>query len=92
MKDRAMSGIQRLACPFVYRDGHKCGGFISHARLYGGRDFPSVRKVRLWCSEKSNHEGAVSSYVGKERMEFYPDKLPSGVWEAIETGVIPSDR
>jgi len=86
-----MVDFNKVACPFTYRNGRKCCGYIIGARLYGrGKDYPNVRKVRLWCSEKDDHAGAVSSFVSKERMEFYPDMLPAGVWKAIETGAIPS--
>jgi hypothetical protein len=35
----------------------------------------NIRKIRLWCSEKDDHAGAVSSFAAKNRMEFYPDQL-----------------
>jgi hypothetical protein len=69
-----------MKCPFVYADGRKCAGEIYRARAYGRGSYgvveaEDVRKIRLWCSEKNDHEGAVSSFAGKLRMEFYPDEL-----------------
>lgn len=69
-----------MKCPFVYANGHRCSGSVWQARAYGkSRDGivreEDIRKVRLWCSEKDDHAGAVSSSVAKERMEFYPDEL-----------------
>lgn len=69
---------QTPQCPFVYADGHQCTGRVSGLRFYGNlrRGPEGVRKVRFWCSEKSDHAGAVSSWASKERMEFYPDRIP----------------
>jgi hypothetical protein len=78
-----------IACPFVYADGRKCSGHLYRARAYGPRGSDGlverhrVRKYRLWCSEKDDHAGAVSDFVSKERMEFYPNELPPGVEEAL---------
>lgn len=86
-----MTNREKLPCPFVYSNGRKCCGYISHARLYGGRVVHRAAKVRLWCSEKDDHAGAVSSWAGKDRMEFYPDKLPAAVWAALESGELEHD-
>jgi hypothetical protein len=43
-----------------------------------------VRKYRVWCSEHDDHAGAVNSWSGKLRMEFYPDQLPSEMIEVFE--------
>jgi hypothetical protein len=70
-----------MQCPFTYADGHRCGGSVTRVRAYGRHDrfdrvaVRDVRKFRLWCSEKDDHAGAVSDFVSKERMEFYPDQL-----------------
>lgn len=69
-----------MQCPFVYADRHRCRGEVSRARAYGRNDngaveAQNVNKIRLWCSEKGDHAGAVSSRESKERMEFYPDDL-----------------
>ena len=69
-----------MQCPFVYSDGHRCGGQVYQARAYGKHHYGAVeeqhiKKIRLWCSEKGDHAGAISSRWGKERMEFYPDQL-----------------
>jgi hypothetical protein len=79
-----------LPCPFVYANGRKCSGQVTGWKIYGGRFEPArkvwcgaPRKVRLWCSEKWNHEGAANSWEGKQRMEFYPDKLPKPIFEAV---------
>lgn len=84
-----MNEPKQIPCPFVYANGRACGGFIRRARLYGGRGFHNVRKIRLWCSEKDNHAGAINSFEGKRRMEFYPDQLSEEILEAIENGTIP---
>jgi hypothetical protein len=84
--------LEAIACPFVYANGRCCSGTIRQARAYGptrGRhyvDRSDVRKYRLWCSEKWDHAGAVSSWEAKDRMEFYPDRLASGVEEKIWGG------
>jgi hypothetical protein len=78
-----------IVCPFVYADGRKCPGHLYRARAYGPRgpdgfvERSLVKKYRLWCSEKGDHAGAVSDFASKERMEFYPDRLPRGVEEAL---------
>jgi hypothetical protein len=69
-----------MKCPFVYADGHHCAGDVRQARAYGPQrngivEREDIRKIRLWCSEKDDHAGAVSSRDAKERMEFYPDEL-----------------
>ncbi len=83
-----------IPCPFVYADGTCCSGTVRQARAYGptrGRNYVArsdVRKYRLWCSEKDNHAGAVSSSTTKQRMEFYPDRLAQGVEEKIWSGAL----
>ena len=69
-----------MKCPFVYANGRHCSGEIWQARAYGKNRYGvvaehNIRKIRLWCSEKDDHAGVVSSFEGKERMEFYPDDL-----------------
>jgi hypothetical protein len=79
---------EAIPCPFVYANGRKCSGVVYRARAYGpeyGAGYvarENVRKYRLWCSEKDDHAGAVSS-VGKDRMEFYPRDLAPGVEDAL---------
>lgn len=75
-------GSRPTKCPFVYSDGRQCSGEIWQAQAYGPRRFDviaeqDVRKIRLWCSEKGDHVGAVkhSGLAQKERMEFYLDDL-----------------
>ncbi len=82
-----------IPCPFVYADGHRCTGVVRQARAYGPTKWGAhyvaredVRKYRLWCSEKDDHAGAVSGYASKDRMEFYPDKLPLGLEDEIWAG------
>ena len=77
-----MSKVE-LSCPFVYSNGKKCTGHVVSWKIYGGDTFATARKVRLWCSEKDDRAGAISSWVGKERMEFYPDRLPKPIFEAV---------
>jgi hypothetical protein len=45
----------------------------------------SPNKYRIWCSDKWDHAGAVSSWDVKLRMEFYPDEMPDGMVEALES-------
>lgn len=70
---------EKYPCPFTYADGRECQGHIVGFRAYGprqGNEVLEVKKVRLWCSERYDHQGAVNSWAGKERMEFYPNQLP----------------
>jgi hypothetical protein len=60
--------------------GRRCAGEVVQARAYGRHhhgivEEQDIRKVRLWCSPRWDHAGAVSSFSSKERMEFYPDDL-----------------
>jgi hypothetical protein len=69
-----------VKCPFRYANGHSCSGEIRQARAYGKNRYGvvaeyDIRKIRLWCSEKDDHAGAVSSFASKNRMEFYPNEL-----------------
>ena len=45
-----------------------------------------MHKYRIWCSLKGDHAGVLSSFEAKQRMEFYPDELPTDLldwaWEA----------
>ena len=80
---------QPIPCPFVYANGRHCTGVVRRARAYGptGRDGvvrrEKVRKYRLWCSEKDDHAGVLSSPDAKPRMEFYPDQLEPGVEDRL---------
>jgi hypothetical protein len=76
--------------PVTYADGHRCGGSVYQARAYGpvgqGEYYvkrEEVRKYRLWCSEKGDHAGAISSNVSKHRMEFYRNELEPGIEDRI---------
>jgi hypothetical protein len=69
-----------MKCPFTYANGRHCNGEIRQARAYGRNNHglveeANIKKIRLWCSEKDDHAGAISSFASKERMEFYPDEL-----------------
>jgi hypothetical protein len=69
-----------MKCPFVYANGRSCTGDIWQVRAYGKNRNGviaehNIRKIRLWCSEKGDHAGAISSFESKNRMEFYPDDL-----------------
>jgi hypothetical protein len=81
-----MTQKPKLACPFIYANGRKCRGFVDGMRLYGGDTVYNAKKVRLWCSEKHDHAGVVSTWVAKERMEFYPDRLPKEIFNALASG------
>ena len=88
MSDQEKSAIP---CPFTYANGRCCSGVITRAKGYGpkrGGHFPAredVRKYRLWCSEKDDHAGTVSSFEAKQRMEFYPDQLAPDVVDRLWT-------
>ena len=47
--------------------------------VWGDGSYEKAKKVRLWCSEKDDHCGSISSWTGKDRMEFYPDRLPDEI-------------
>ena len=85
-----MNDNDKPCCPFVYANGRRCSGKVRDLRFYGNlRRGPSgVKKIRMWCTEKGNHAGTVSSWIGKERMEFYPDLVPedlqSFVWGVFD--------
>jgi hypothetical protein len=52
---------QKYSCPYTYADGRKCQGHVVESKAYGprqGNDLLEVRKVRLWCSERDDHQGA----------------------------------
>jgi hypothetical protein len=73
-----------LNCPFVYANGKKCAGKVSGWKVYGRNgSHPAGRKVRLWCSDKWDHAGICGDWAAKERMEFYPDRLPRPIFEAV---------
>jgi len=83
-------GKQMIPCPFVYSTGEKCPGHISGWQVYGpgmrnGETVPfqKARKVRLWCSVGHDHQGPISTFETKERMEFYPNQLPAGLADII---------
>jgi hypothetical protein len=85
-----VSNDKAIPCPFTYADGHRCGGSVYRARAYGpvsrGEGYvrrEDMRKYRLWCSEKDDHAGVISSGASKERMEFYPDELEPGLEDRI---------
>ena len=64
----------------VYSNGRSCTGEVRQFRAYGKNRNgvvaeQDIKKVRLWCSEKDDHAGAVSSSESKNRMEFYPSDL-----------------
>ena len=79
-------------CPFVYANGKRCPGEIHRIKAYGARRRSrqmEVRKYRVWCTLKGDHAGILSSFEGKQRMEFYPDELPSDLLDwAWETGMV----
>jgi hypothetical protein len=70
-----------LDCPFVYASGKKCTGRISGWKIYGPPE--RAHKVRLWCSDKWDHAGHDRGAAAKERMEFYSDRLPRPICEAV---------
>jgi hypothetical protein len=80
-----------IACPFVYANGRKCTGHITHVEAYkcdvswkpdaDGNWSPSVGEPRshyhLFCSEKGNYAG--SSRPDSDQMKRYRGKLPEGL-------------
>jgi hypothetical protein len=83
---------QKIPCPFVYANGRHCSGVVYKARAHGPTradnyvDRADLRKYRLWCSDKDDHTGAVSDSVTKDRMEFYPNDLPTNVGDLLWSG------
>ena len=75
-------GEENLARPFIYANGKKCSGHVFRWRTYGGENYETARKVRLWCSDKGDHQGILNNGNGK-RMEFYPDELPDEILDAV---------
>lgn len=73
-----------MRCPFVNAKGHRCEGHVVGVQGYGPRfeGRMHVRKIRFWCSDKGDHTGTSFGNHGKERMEFYPDKVPGDLREA----------
>ena len=86
-----MNDNDKPRCPFVCANGRRCCGEVRDLRFYGNlrHGYPGVRKIRMWCSDKDDHAGTVSSWIGKERMEFYPDRIPEDlkgfVWGVFDT-------
>jgi hypothetical protein len=80
-----------IPCPFVYANGKRCPGHVRRAKAFGPKrkfrgELPReyVHKYRLWCTEKDDHAGILtSSLEAKERMEFYPDDLPVETLDAL---------
>src|SRR3954471_14242745 len=91
--DRQLEALKSMdvsmRCPFVYANGKQCCGTIIRGKAFGGthtrcEEIPP-KKYRIWCSDKWDHAGAVSSWDIKERMEFYPDQMPDGMVDALES-------
>ena len=79
-----------IPCPFVYANGQRCRGPVRRAKAFGPkRKFAGrlprecVRNYRLWCTEKDDHAGIVSSFEGKERMQFDSGELPAATLDAL---------
>ena len=80
-----------IACPFVYANGRKCTGHITHIEAYKcdvswspdaeGKWRPSVNEVRshyhLFCSEKGNHAGSFNQ--DSAQMKRHLQQLPEGL-------------
>lgn len=85
-----------VRCPFRYASGKQCEGEIVGARAYGRSDRygfvrrENVRKIRLWCSVRSDHAGIDRSLEAKERMEFYPDELPDEIADTVWQHLLPN--
>lgn len=85
-----MSENDNPQCPFVYATGKRCCGTVSGVRFYGNIQdgYPGVKKVRIWCSAMHDHAGADRGFAAKDRMEFYPDQIPTDlkqyVWGRLE--------
>ena len=77
----------KTRCPFIYASGRRCDGCVSRWKVYGlPRDgtLHCAAKVRLWCSKMDDHAGSDKSLVAKDRMEFYPSKLPEDLYALIQ--------
>jgi hypothetical protein len=73
----------KIACPFVYANGRKCPGHITHVEAYKadvswkpddqGKWRPSISEPRshyhVFCSEKGNHASSMRS--DDSRLKFY---------------------
>ena len=82
---------KEVACPFVYANGRKCSGHITHVEAYkidvtwkpgeDGKWRPSVGEPRshyhLFCSERGNHAGA--GRQDHSSMKCYLSQLPEGL-------------
>jgi len=87
--------MDQIPCPFVYANGKRCAGHITKVEAYkadlswdlqadGTWKFewgPPRSHYHVFCSAKGNHAG----YERQDdpRMKFYVDKLPDGLWEAM---------
>ena len=85
---------EQIACPLVYADGRKCSGHITHIEVYNAdiewrpnaagewRQSVSPRShYHLFCSEKSNHAGALQS--DDSRLKFRLNELPADILAAL---------
>ena len=77
---------KRIACPFIYGNGRRCGGSIVRVEAYKadlvwtldargiwGFDFRPRSNYHLFCSEKGSHSGYARP--DSDRMKFYYDEL-----------------
>ena len=80
---------KELPCPFVYANGRRCTGHITHIEAYkadvtwrpdhDGKWRPSVGEPRshyhLFCSEKGNHAGSARDDHPQMKLRYLPDDL-----------------
>ncbi len=97
---------EKIPCPFVYADGHRCSGFIVRVAAYEadvewyldeqGRWTLSVtpnRHYQLFCSEKGNHAGLQSDSTQlKFRPQDLPERVQRIVFRSFSTGLFPRRR
>ncbi len=84
---------EKIPCPFVYADGHRCSGFVVRVAAYEadvewyldeqGRWTLTVtpnRDYQLFCSEKGNHAGLQSDST---QLKCWPQDLPERVQRIV---------
>ena len=81
-------GIEGYSLPVRLRKRTALPGGIYRARAYGRHHYGivqegEIKKIRLWCTAKDDHTGAVSNPAGKYRMEFYPDQIARGNYRDV---------
>lgn len=85
-----------IPCPFVYANGKRCTGHVTHVEAYKADISWSLQPDGTWkfgwneprshfhlfCSEKGNHAGYGRPDAGQ--MKLYWDQLPEGLGQHIK--------